>query len=303
MNLIYEGTDITPFVNITRCVHRDVSGGRADSLELEMDHAETWYRWKPQTDDTIRLRHGGYDTGTLYLNSILPQRDKYIILATSLPAAARRKAWGSYRAETLKNIFEKCAAECGMEASLYGLDGGLFYPFVLRQNEGNAAFLNRLGEWEGATVKAFNGVFRAIGVDYAQRLKAAHNITITTHQDGVGYIRRENTKYSGLTICTPYAQASAYDVHTAYYHQKLLTHLPARDNTQAGRWARGLLMMNNRKAEELTISGSFNAGMSAMMRVDVDGNTDANGEWIVDESTHDFVNERTRVKMLRVVDL
>ena len=72
MNLIYDGTDITPFVNITRCLHRDVSSGRADTLELEMDHAETWYRWKPQTDDAIRLRHGGYDTGRLYLNSILP---------------------------------------------------------------------------------------------------------------------------------------------------------------------------------------------------------------------------------------
>lgn len=303
MQLIYEGTDITPFVNITRCVHRDVSHGRADSMELEMDHAEAWYRWKPQTDDSIRLRHGGFDTGKLYLNTVHPRGNKYVILATSLPAAARRKAWSTYRNETLKSLFEKCAAECGMEAKLFGVDGAVHYPFVLRQNEGCAAFLNRVGEWEGAAVKAFNGAFRAIGVDYAQQFEAAQKIRITTRQDGVTYTRRENTKYSGITISTIHAQASAYDALAIGHNQPLMTHLPARDGEQAGRWARGLLLMNNRRAEELTIEAGWNPNMSAMVRVDISGNTDATGRWIVDEAMHDFVNRRTFTKLMRVVEL
>lgn len=303
MNLLYQGTDITPFVNITRCVHKDASHGRADCLELEMDHAATWYRWGPQTDDAIRLTHDGYDTGLLYLNSIFPARDKFKILATSLPSAARRRTWNTYQNETLDSIFRKCAAECGMDAKLYGIDGNLQYPFLLRQFEGCAAFLNRIGEWEGIAVKAFDGAFRAVSVDYAQGLPATENIRITTEQDGVTYTRRDNTKYKGITVATPHAEASAYDGAAGCTNHPILTHLPARDNVQAGRWARGLLVMHNRKAEELTIQCAFNAGMSAMIRVDVDGNMDANGEWLADEVTHDFINEQTTVKLLRAVSL
>ena len=303
MQLIYEGTDITPFVNITRCVHKDVSHGRADCMELEMDHAEAWYRWKPQTDDRIRLRHGGFDTGELYLNTVLPRGNKYAILATSLPAAARRKAWNSYRNETLETLFEKCAAECGMTARLFGVDGGVHYPFILRQNEGCAAFLNRLGEWEGAAVKAFNGAFRAIDIAYAQTLDAVQKIRITTDQDGVIYTRRENIKYSGISISSVHAHVSAYDPAVFGHNQPVISGLPVRDGEQAKRWSRGLLLANNRRAEELTINGGLNTQMSAMVRIDVAGNTDATGKWIADEVTHDFVDGRTCTKLLRVIEL
>ena len=35
MKLYYEGTDMSPYVNIERCVHRDTVG-RADVLEMEL---------------------------------------------------------------------------------------------------------------------------------------------------------------------------------------------------------------------------------------------------------------------------
>jgi len=303
MKLVYEGTDITGFVNITRCMHRDVSHGRADCMELEMDHAETWYRWKPQLDDRLRMIHRGYDTGELYLNAIVPRGNKYAILATSLPASARRTTWQTYTNETLDSLMRRCAAECGMESGLYGVDGKLYYSFLMRRNEGCAAFLNRVGEWEGAAVKAVNGAFRAIAVGYAQKRPASEKLRITTSQDGVTYTRRENLLYSGLTVLTPHARASAFDETAGKHHHPVITGLPARDAAQAGRWARALLMMNNRKAEELTVKSALDARLSAMVRVDVSGNTDASGEWLVEEAVHDFVNKTTEVRMLRASTL
>lgn len=303
MNLYYEGKDITGSVNIRRCVHRDVSHGRADSLEIEMDHAAAWYRWGAKTDDKIRIMHNGYDTGDLYLNAVYPERDTFRILATSLPSAARRKAWGSFENKSLENIVRHLAAECGLEARLYGVNAALIYPFLLRRNEGCAAFLDRLGKWEGTVVKAFNGAFRAISVEYAQALEPSRNLRITTDQKGVTYTKRENIKYSGVTVSTPYAQATVFDAAAGGNNHPVMTHLPAHDMAQAMRFARGLLLMHNREAERLSISSTFDAGMTSMIRVDVDGNTDANGQWLVDEVEHDLYNGQSTAKLLRVLTI
>ena len=303
MNLYYEGVDITGSVNITRCVHRDVSHGRADSLEIELDHAAAWYRWGAKTDDTIQIKYNGYDTGILYLNAVYPEGDKFKILATSLPSAARRKAWGSFQNKSLSTIMRHCAAECGLDAKPYGISAALTYPFILRRNEGCAAFLDRLGNWEGAVIKTFNGAFRAISVEYAQGLAAKKNLVITTDQKGVRYTRRDNIKLRGVSVHTPFAQATAHDPAAGGDNHPVFTHLPARDIAQAKRFARGMLMMHNRKAETLSISSSFDAGMTSMIRVDVEGNTDANGRWLVDEVEHDLKNGTSTAKLLRVLDI
>ena len=72
---------------------------------------------------------------------------------------------------------------------------------------------------------------------------------------------------------------------------------------QAMRFARGLLMMHNREAERLNISTTFDAGMTSMIRVDVEGNTDANGQWLVDEVEHDLHNGQSTAKLLRVLTI
>lgn len=301
MELIWNGTDITQYVNITGCIHRDVSGGRSDSLELTLDHASIWYKWKPEEDDEITITQGDYTTGKLYLNTVMPDGDQYRILATGVKKAAARKAWESYADTTFQRIAERCAAECGMVGRFYGIDGSLPYSYVLRQNEGCAAFLSRIGEWEGATIKAFNGAFRGISVKYAQEREPEQEMEITADQEGITYRRRENLKYVGLTIQTPYARATARDTAVRGGNAPILTHLPAMDNAQAGRWARGLLLMHNRRAEEFTIDTGLNTGLSAMARIDVTGNTDMSGKWLVDEAEHDLFNQRTTAKLLRVI--
>lgn len=303
MNLYYEGVDITGDVNITGCIHTDVSHGRADSLEIKLDHAAAWYRWGAKTDDTIRITHDGYDTGILYLNAVYPERDTFRILATSLPAAARRKMWGCFQNKSLLTIMNHCASECGLEAKTYGIGEEKTYPYVLRRNEGCAALLDRIGRWEGAVIKAYNGAFRAIGVEYAQALAASRTMTITTEQKGVRYTKRENVKYSGVTISTPYAKGTAYDAAAGTDNHPVLTNLPAFDAAQAKRFARGMLLMNNREAETLCIESSFDAGLTSMIRVDIEGNTEANGRWVVDQVEHDLKRETSTAKLLRVLDI
>ncbi len=71
LKLYYEDSDITNDVDIMECVCRDVSGGRSDCLTLKMDHADKWLRWSPQKNDRLRVVRNGYDSKTMYLNTIL----------------------------------------------------------------------------------------------------------------------------------------------------------------------------------------------------------------------------------------
>ena len=144
MELFYEGVNIAQKVEITKCIHREFTGGRCDCLEIEFENAAAWHRWQPRENDRIIAAMNGYDTGALFLNTITPEGGRYRIFATSMPSASRRKGCRSFEGLTLAAIMAACAAECGFESRLYGLDAGITYPFLVRDNEGCAAFLDRL---------------------------------------------------------------------------------------------------------------------------------------------------------------
>lgn len=302
MQLYYEGVEISGQADIVSCVHRETSGGRCDTLEMELDHADAWFRWNPQVDDKIIAAMNGYQTGILYLNTVYPQNGMYRIIATSVPSAARRKANASYSNLTLTDLIESCAAECGMESGLYEMDGDIRYSYLLRSDASAAAFMNHLAEREGAAFKTAGGRFAMIGTRNMQATDAGQVIQIGTNQQGVTYIKREDKKWSALRILTPEFECMAQDAGAAHGNYITMTNIPATNEVEAGRWARGLLLTHNRKAEKLTVSSEFNAGFSAMARIDIASETEMSGAWIVDEVEHDMVAAKSVATMVRCVE-
>lgn len=298
MEIYYEGTDITGDVQVSRCIVRDTSGGRCDSLEIEFENAAGWYNWGPQEDDQILVTSDGYDSGIMFLNTVLPEDGRFRILATSLPCSTREKAYMSFAGKTIEDIVRTCAIDSGMDCRFYGIDKTAVIPYIQRNNESCAAFLHRLLYLEGACLKCINGVYTAIDILCAQELEPAQGIEINAQQSGALY-RRNGQKYAQLTVETPYARATATDCSVADGHIGVtINNTPARDSVQAGRWARGLLLQKNRVCESLEIQSEFNPGFAPMLRIDIEGDTDATGEWIIDEVEHDFI-QRTSIATMR----
>lgn len=301
MQLLYEGTDITDHVDIVRAVHRDASGGRLDSLEIEMENAARWYAWGPRKDERIELLEGRCTTGMLYIDMILPAGDRYRMTATSAPSAAHRRAFKCYEHVTLAGIMRACAAECGMEWRVFGLDENAVYPFVLRRNEKCLGFLQRIATMEGAVLKCVNGRLTLIGIEYAQALPSRQVIEIMAHTPGVEHRLMDGKKFAGVNVITPYARASAMDVGADNADWLHVTDDPAFDDIQAARWARGRLISHNRLAETLTVPSSLNPGMTAMAVIHTEGTEATAGRWLVDEAEHDFVNQTTKTRMVRCI--
>lgn len=301
MEIYYQGTDITGMVQTRKCIVRDCAGKRCDSLELEFENAAGWYLWSPQEDDQIIVAHNGYDSGTMYVNTVLPTDGKYRIFATALPCRARRRGNGSFVGQTIEAIISSCALPDGMEPRLYGLDGNITVPYAERVNEWHAAFLERFLEQEGALLKCINGRYTAIGIEYAQDLDPWQEIELLADRGGAQYLR-EGTRTRTLTIRTPYAEATAEDTDAPETGERLIVNdVPAMNSVQAGRRARAALLLRNRECELVTMHSTFNPGFSALIRINITGNTGTNGEWLVEEAEHDLVNEKTTVHLRRCI--
>lgn len=302
MKLVYEGVDITGEVHVRKCVYHEAGGGRLDSLDIELENAERWYRWKPQRDDHINASLDGLDTGKMYLQSIIPENGKFRLFATSAPSTAALKRWASYENATFRQIMDSCSAELGMHTEIYGLDENAVYPYLLRKNETGTAFITRLLEWEGATLKCVNGRLTAISVEYAQKLRTSRSISLNTDQQGVMYCLQDKIRWAGVAIKTPHATASAVDTAVNGMQHRIFTDTPARDAVTAGRWARGILLTNNRKAETIQIAMTFDEALCALVRVDIQADENLGGKWIAEEVEHDLKNEKTSLTLRRCIE-
>jgi hypothetical protein len=301
VEIYYQGTDITGYVQVKKCIVRDTCGKRCDSLEIEFENAADWFRWGPEEDDQIRIVHNGYDTGAMYVNTVLPEDGRYRIVATALPCKARRKAWRSFIGKTVEEIMRSCAMASGMDYQLFGIDGSALIPYIQQEAESPAAFLYRLLKLEGATLKCVNGKYTAIGTIYAQERAAQQTIEIT-NKDRAAEYRRSGATAQALTVRTPYAEARAEDEAVPSSHIQIVTNdYPALNAVQAGRWARGLLLCYNRQCESVTLPYEFNAWFTAMARIDFTGDTDATGEWLIEEAEHDLINKTSKAKLHRCV--
>lgn len=301
MNLYYNDIDITDRVNLTAAAVHDLSGGCCDYAELEFDNAALWISWNPKTDDRIEIVHGDYSSGILYVSVAYPDNGTYRMMVTAIPSTARRKLFVSYKNMSLENMTRSCAIECGMDYRMYGIDA-VSYAYMLRNHENCAAFLERIANMEGAVLKCWNGRFTMIGILKAQKLAAMQTIEQSDSFQGFEYVKDEQKRKRKLTVITPYGRYTAEDTGAKGSEEIIKTDVPAMNSAQAARWARGLLLTENRKAETLTINGTFNSGQTAMTRIDITGENDISGAWIVHEVVHDFINMTSTATLYRCID-
>ena len=301
LSLYYEGTDITGDVDIIECTHTDACGGEHDCLNILLDHAETWFKWGPQRGDRIRAVRAGYDTEDLFLNAVRPENGAYRIYARAAHTFARQARSRSYENCTLAQVLSHAAAEEGMYARVFGINGGIRYAYLLRDELTGAQFLSLLAAREGAEVKSLCGAYSVIGVEYAQSLPARHEMELADDQPDCRYTDTRGESLSAVIVRQPEFEVRVSD--TACAGRALtLTNLFCADAAQAYRWAKGILLSLNRRRERVDMEMDFNPGLSAMVRVDIASRGPAAGNWLVDRCEHNLLDGRTKATMYRCVD-
>ena len=280
--------------------------GRADTLEVTMSNVNSFKKWRPEMNDVLRVEHKKIDTGKMYVSAAMPTADSYKLLATALPAdAGAVRYYRSFENITLAELADYCAKSAGLSGyRLYGADGNTKYSYIIQDNETAAGFLERTAKWEGALLKVYDGNFIIADIMVLQQISAAITLETDTLGGGYDYFTRDGLKLYGLEVMTPGVSAMAYDAARAGAKERTYANIPARDYAEAGRWARGLLLGNNRKADILNIEGALNPAFTAMARVDVSSEKDEriNGKWMVERAEHDLFNEKSSASFVRVIE-
>lgn len=306
MEIYYQGTDITDVAQVRACTVRDTCGAKCDGLEISLEDAESWMRWQPQTDDEIRVALDGYNSGTMYVNTVWPEDGEYTILASALPCVARRREYRTYAGKTVEAIVRECANNSNMGYALYGGDGNTVIPYIRQENESAAAFLDRLAAAEGAKLKCAERMYWLIDILTAQATPAVRLIELTAESRGAVYTH-SGRRLKTLTVISALATGNATDSAAEEHSQNLTIYgAPVSGNAlqaqvQAGRTARALLLQQNRESETLKLETVFDPALTAMARIDITGGTDADGEWIVDTAEHDLVNKTSKTRLVRCI--
>jgi hypothetical protein len=126
-------------------------------------------------------------------------------------------------------------------------------------------------------------------------------VQIAASQDGARYTRA-GVAWKKLSVLSPAASASAVDDNAPETGLTITKSLPVISKQQAMRWAAGLLTHHNREAEELRLDTVFDPAMTALIRLDVTGGTDADGEWLVEFAEHDLIDKTTVTRLRRCLN-
>lgn len=297
MEIFIAGIDVTKYCDVERCVHRD-QVGKADVCEFLFRNGADWQRWQIEPDTEIRVFRDGYSTGILYVASAETKGTKYEILACSVPMRARKERSTAFENRTFGMIAEYCAAECGMKAKIFGIDRNIRYQYLQTEYETPCATLEKLCAKEGGTLKVVDGALCCIGHEWAAKMPPQQVIKIT-NGDGARHVIRSGSLWKTATCETPYVKASYTDNGISGGIQKRLEGIAPADEAEGARWCRNLLEKHNRECETLRIATGFNAGATALARIEIGGETDGNGIWNVDEVKQDFVNGKSEIVMVK----
>ena len=303
MQLLIEGVDITDMVTILDAIYTDTEG-EMDLLELTLTSPSRWRSWQPLPDERLQLLDAGssLNTGRLYISAVLPEGDRYRLWCTGAPRSAREKKSAAYTNMTLQQAVDMCTGELGMENAIWAMDGAAETDFILRCRETPLQFLSRIAALEGGIVKTADGKVTVIGLEWAQNRQADRRWTVQADGNGASVQRLPFERYASLTVQGGAYKATAWDTAAQGGAALTLSGMNCTSYTQARRQAQNLLLMKNRKAEELTLHMGLCANMGAAQRVHIDSLTDANGEWMVRSARHDIVGGTSSLCLVRVID-
>lgn len=301
MQVIYEGKDIFPAIDVHKCEVIDNAGGRADSIELNFsDSKGEWSRYQPKRGDTVKVIHKGFDTGLCFADVVAQSRGICTAMATPLPLHSKTKhtqAWENIR---FHEFAAEIAGRYGFTFKPYEIENPL-YSRVEQICVPDFAFLQKRCVFEGYTLKVTD---RSLVV-YNERTfeKKPPVRTIYRQQvDGDFNLKRKTSdiytsctvSYNGITAQTvdTSIMASDFSVSNVYVSS------PA----EAKRFSQGLLRNKNKQqyTGRLIIPLDMTLAAGATLQLQDFGLSD--GRYFIDSVTHSTVDSCTTLRLRQTIE-
>ena len=197
MIIVYEGADITPLVDVTKCVYDAREEGRVPQLVIEFsDGKGVVDAWNPQSGECVSVTgDGAPETGKMYVRTCEPKAGGYIVRADALPKPDARDSQ-SWSNTTLYVVAAQVAKKLGCDISVEGVDD-MSFKYVRQDDEGALPLLARLCAFAGCTFDVYSGFVYLCGRTWTESQENVGELEIPARS---GYTYRRDLGYTACTI-------------------------------------------------------------------------------------------------------
>ena len=297
MKLYYEGVDIAGKISINRCEHETYAEKRSDQLLLRFnDAAGLWNFWKPARGEKVRLVDGADDTGVMYVTSIRPENGLFTLRAMSMPLSGENvnsRAWENVR---LLQIGQAIAIKHGLKFKTYNVTDRM-YPYIKQERQTDFEFLHRICQLEGCAMIIYDETL--IIYDEHQMESKATDDTITIGADGRFTYFDDSARSYGSAEIVSGAFKGSYSDKNANTDRILRpkSAIECASNSEAARFARGLLRAANKNAHTGHFRRTLTRGLAAasVINIKTEKASNWNGKIFITRTRHDFLTGETKI--------
>lgn len=295
MKLFYNGTDIYEDVSVNYCVHEMHAEKQADTLVVRFnDPKGVWSKWNPAAGDTLRFTEGASDTGIMYIHSMRPENGLYTIRAMSMPRSGKTKKSKSWEGVRFLQLANEIAANNGLTFQNYGCADQV-YPYLQQRNETDFAFFSRLCMLEGCAMLIYDGKLLAYNEAYIEGQTPAGTLKIEkngvyTYQDNradcFGSCEVASGKHAGRFAASGTGSTTVLRPDNP---------IPVNSDTEAARFAKGLLRNANKYCHTGQFSRALMTGYAAcsLLNIKTAKASAWDGTVFVYKVRHDFVGNKS----------
>lgn len=300
--LLHNGKNIADSINISRCYSCDRYGGMLDDLAIEFateEHKIDFY----ENDELEISTVGGFTTGTMYLDSCIGNDGRFTIKALSFRQKNKKRKSKIWHRVKLSKIIGDVANNTGLKPLFYGIED-YTYNSVSQINEMDLQMLARLCKREGYSIKCDNGNLIVFNEHYLEsngtpiklsRNSVNSNYSFSRSTNGlssmtVRYFNPETLQSISYTS-TDTAITGGDDCRIEYMS----------NINEAHRFSSGYLREANKYHLTGLLEMPFNGNISAGTVADLTGFEEFDERYVVYEARHDYVHEKTAIKVRKIL--
>lgn len=300
--IIVDGADSTEKITILNDVLyvSDRAGAQADNVKMLIDNTSALQISKGQA---ISVKFGGYTSGRMTVDKILPTTRNAVVEAVSASATAKKRRSRHYRKVRFFDVINDVAAETGFSVFYNGTIENRFYENISRWNETPLAFLNRLCIREGYGLKVDDERIIVYDKDSVEAAEAVLTIKQdSTIDDAVSF---QDTLCITETVKVQYFDLVSGNKleHTTGIEDKgeqtVITEY-VNDLAEAERFSKGYSREKNKGCTMAIALIPINTDIAATNNINFEGFGRYDGKYNIEEVIHCPASEQTKITARRI---
>lgn len=307
IEIYYNGVDIAQQVSVSGLYYDSYAESRADELQLIFnDPSEKWDGWKPENGVEISVKCGKLDTGVMFIRSVIPQNDEFVLKAFSIPQTANNKKSKSWQKVYLQTLAQEIATRAGLSFETHGLPDKWIIDYVIQKaDQSDFNFLEQRAKLEGCAFLVYDKKLVLYLEKAIEATAPAKTIKLSKTAD-FKYTNDAAARSKSMTILNGafIGNYTAGSVTDTAQGEKIKVDFAITDQAEANRIARALLREKNKNSATgvFTKGQQLDLAAGSVIKLKTEAAKSWNGPAFIYHIRHDLLKRKSKIWIRKPLD-